>query len=644
MTDLINIALEIGEQFPVFPCNTKKSPVCNGGFKAATQDPDEIERLFSLPNAALIGVPTGAVSGMSVVDIDVRDGKEGITWCHTNADNLGITKIARTQSGGYHYYYKHQDGIRNRAGIDRCVDVRGDGGYVIVPPSDGYTWMNDEELAEYPEFMKEAQSDMVNQNHSSQLTDAFGSLIDGREKYMSDLVYASTLDYVKEHNATPTEEWMVTNVWPTYAIKVKSRTGDLEEEDRGITMFMKKIRSTIGKMQREGVPVSKPVTPQVVERGEFDDPIEEEIDKGKNIGEVFTPIEITPEFKAPSRRITLKSLAELRSAPPAKFLIAPYIIEKSFGVLFGAPASFKSFLALDWCLSLAHGVDWNGRVVQQGTVVYLALEGQSGIAARAEAWHRDMNLSESDVPFYAVTVPLSMVDEITGDSDTNLLIEAIEEDLGGVPPTLIVVDTLARSFVGKDENSATDMGLFVRNIDTIKAHFDCTVLAVHHSGKDSDKGMRGSSALRGAVDSEFEIVRRKDTQQVALHVRKQKDTEEAEELWMDAREISWSDGRFGMERSSLVLDPMDGAPKKAEIISVDQQIAMDILDKMAINENALEKDHQGNYGIPENFWRETVCESVPNFEDRKAWYKFKSRLVNKGFINIINGLVSNANV
>ena len=642
MSDIINLALEIGEQFPVFPCNTKKRPVCNGGFKAATQDPDEIVKLFNLPNSELIGVPTGAVSGMSVVDIDVRDGKEGITWCHNNRDKLGITKIARTQSGGYHYYYKHKDGIRNRAGIDRCVDVRGCGGYVIIPPSEGYTWMNDEELAEYPEFMIQAESDNKNQNNSSQLTDAFGSLVDGREKYMSDLVYASVLDYVKDKNATPTDEWMVNNVWPTYAVKVKSRTGDLEEEDRGITMFLKKVHSTVGKINREGVPAEKPVVvQQVQERGEFDDPIEDEFGLAE-VTEVVTPF--VPEIVQPKKRIILKSLAELRSAPPPKFLIAPYIVEKSFGVLYGAPASYKSFLALDWCLSIAHGVDWNGRTVQQGIVVYLALEGQSGIASRAEAWHRDMNLSESDVPFYAVTVPLSMVDEITGESDADQLIEAIEDGLGSVSPAVVVIDTLARSFVGKDENSSTDMGMFVRNVDMIKEHFDCTVLAVHHSGKNSEKGMRGSSSLKGAVDSEFEIVRRKDTQQVALHVRKQKDTEEAEELWMDAREVSWTDGRFGMERSSLVLDQLHVKPKMEKPLNHDQEIAVKVLYDMIETGNFWTKGYGGEEGIKEHMWRDEVSKHVPNKTDASNWIKFRKRLETRGKINLINGLVSFPNV
>ena len=340
----------------------------------------------------------------------------------------------------------------------------------------------------------------------------------------------------------------------------------------------------------------------------------------------------------PLSRILWKTLNDLKNMPPPSFIVAPYLVDKSFAVLFGAPASYKSFLALDWALSIAHGIDWNGRAVEQGTVAYMALEGQSGLATRAEAWHREMNLEQRDVPFYALTCPMSMVDELTEGSDVEKIINSIEQEFGGVVPKMIVIDTLARSFVGKDENSATDMGMFVRNIDLIRERFDCTVLAVHHSGKDSDKGMRGSSALRGAVDSEFEIVRRKDTQQVALHVRKQKDTEEAEELWMEAKEITWIDGSFGAERSSLILDPLDEKPKNISL-SKDQREAITILEGLMDNSDVAEKDYNGNVGVLEDIWRDAVVEQSPDSSLKNNWGRFKNQLKKRELIKFENGLV-----
>ena len=98
-------------------------------------------------------MPTGAASGISVIDIDVNNGKQGNNWKLQNADKLGVTRIASTPSGGYHYYYQHPDGLRNSQGIDGCVDIRGEGGYVIHAASPGYGWLEKHEaLAQFPSY------------------------------------------------------------------------------------------------------------------------------------------------------------------------------------------------------------------------------------------------------------------------------------------------------------------------------------------------------------------------------------------------------------------------------------------------------------------------------------------------------------
>ena len=86
------------------------------------------------------------------------------------------------------------------------------------------------------------------------------------------------------------------------------------------------------------------------------------------------------------------------------------------------------------------------------------------------------------------------------------------------------------------------MGIFINNIDILRQYYGCTVLVVHHSGKDSSRGMRGSSALRGAIDSEFEIKRKLDTMSVCLKTKKQKDSEDdlsSKLKIMDYSYLSW---------------------------------------------------------------------------------------------------------
>jgi len=92
-----------------------------------------------------------------------------------------------------------------------------------------------------------------------------------------------------------------------------------------------------------------------------------------------------------------------------------------------------------------------------------------------------------------------------------------------------------------------------------------------------------------------------------------------------------------------VLDPR-GAPPKKQFISGDQGVALDILDSLLQDDNVVEKDRLGNVGVPESLFRDVVIQSLPNHSERRSWHKFKKRLENKEFINIINGLVSKANV
>jgi len=633
-SELINNALKLSEDFPVFPCNRQKQPVCAGGFKAATQDPEEIVRLFSIPNAELIGMPTGSASGISVVDIDVRDGKRGVEWRDLNREKLGLTLMAQTQSGGWHYYYKHSDGINNMAGINQCVDVRGQGGYVIVPPSHGYRYINDEELIDFPDFLLGSQlPEVFTPNNTQPVTDMFGSITDGRERYMSHLVYASILNYSKDNGGSlPSEEYMVENVWTIYALKVKSRHSDgLEAEDRGITMFMKKVRSTLAKFKRKDAPVL----------GEFDDPepMPVYIDDSK--------VDLTTGQR--KYRIPAIVNTALEDLPPPRFILPPYLLSESLAVLYGSPASFKSFLSLAWALSIAHGVDFNGRAVEHGWAVYLSLEGSSGVLQRIQAWHRDNGLQFKDAKFVSVCVGVDFaqtpVNDPNNESDVYDLMGSVNQAIKASPlyedgdsVKLVVVDTLARAFTSadSDENNANSMSIFVKNCDILAQAWNCCVLAVHHAGKDSAKGMRGSSALLGAVSSSFEIKRQSDSMNTVLSVKKQKDTEEAEPLTMEAREVSWVENAFGIEKKSLVLDVVGTTVKKGKM-SKDQTIAVQILEDLMTTQAT--EDRFGNVGVEESLWRNTLINSLPKLDNRQGYYKFKTRLLERNLIKIFNDLV-----
>lgn len=137
---------------PVFPCVPDgKRPATVHGFHDATSDPGRVAAWWQRWPGANIGVPTGAASGLVVVDVDVHGPVNGFA-AFEQATYAGLidgwTVMVDTPSGGMHAYYPATPGVTQpcwqaaRTGID----FRGDGGYVIAPPS---TVPSDAELLRY---------------------------------------------------------------------------------------------------------------------------------------------------------------------------------------------------------------------------------------------------------------------------------------------------------------------------------------------------------------------------------------------------------------------------------------------------------------------------------------------------------------
>lgn len=137
---------------PVFPCNQSKEPMTNSGFYAATVDDRRIKAWFDVPGPPLIGIPTGQRSGIWALDLDRKNGVDGsdsldkLTAAH---GPLPDTPVSLTPSGGMHLLFRFADGchVRNSTGrLGPGIDVRGEGGYIIAPPSRlngqgvGYEW------------------------------------------------------------------------------------------------------------------------------------------------------------------------------------------------------------------------------------------------------------------------------------------------------------------------------------------------------------------------------------------------------------------------------------------------------------------------------------------------------------------------
>lgn len=140
---------------PVFPCDDRKRPLVAGGFKAATTDPDAIRASFSSSKAVMAGTPTGI--SFFVIDIDIKSEFSGLPWLEENEEAMPPTRRHRTRSGGLHLLFSADEYPRNSASmIAPGVDVRGIGGYIIIPPSPGYAVIDPSPIADVPRWLLSA--------------------------------------------------------------------------------------------------------------------------------------------------------------------------------------------------------------------------------------------------------------------------------------------------------------------------------------------------------------------------------------------------------------------------------------------------------------------------------------------------------
>lgn len=150
---LLHALALINRGLPCFPCRADKKPTTPHGYKDAICDRGVVHELWRRHPGPLIGIPTGEISELDVLDIDQRHG--GKLWLAKNQSRLPPTRVHRTRSGGLHLFFRHQHGIRCSAGrIAAGVDVRATGGYVIWWPAAGLPVLSDMPMAAWPAWLR----------------------------------------------------------------------------------------------------------------------------------------------------------------------------------------------------------------------------------------------------------------------------------------------------------------------------------------------------------------------------------------------------------------------------------------------------------------------------------------------------------
>nr|WP_213396474.1 AAA family ATPase [Yoonia sp.] len=198
-------------------------------------------------------------------------------------------------------------------------------------------------------------------------------------------------------------------------------------------------------------------------------------------------------------RFVLRHASDAQKVQTARYLVKGWLGSTGLSVVYGESNSGKSFFAIDFGFHVAAGEPWQGRLVKQGRVLLLAAEGAAGIPNRLKA----IKLANPEFSSRAESNFSYITGQFDLRSDTHR--EEICALVRDQPPALLIIDTLALTFGDGLENEAGDMAQYVKQVSALGAPFNCHVMLIHHPGKDASRGMRGSSVLRAAIDTEIII-------------------------------------------------------------------------------------------------------------------------------------------
>ncbi len=183
--------------WPVIPCNRNKTPRTKNGFKDATRDCVTIRKMWKLDPDASIGIPTGAGVGFFVLDVDHPEGPATLAALEKKYGPLPVTWEQKTGGGGRHLFFRVPENvtIRNSAGkLGPNLDIRGEGGYVILAPSlhpsgARYRFINQLPIADPPPWLLDLVVEQPKLDSTDQVTaglkstSIYGQAALGGERY-----------------------------------------------------------------------------------------------------------------------------------------------------------------------------------------------------------------------------------------------------------------------------------------------------------------------------------------------------------------------------------------------------------------------------------------------------------------------------
>lgn len=567
-----------------------------------------------------IGVITGRASGgIFVVDLDWHSHPEAAQWwaeMQAQAATAGdlITAQQTTGGGGKQLLFrapKDWSPPTNKTPIG--VDIRGEGGFAVLAPSRHesgrqYSWDDglapwEIGIADAPRWLCDQIDALVNQyggsrhngtTHSvtptgpvvhtptpAHATNAFGLMVDGREGYLTKLVWARVVDERRQVPIKPGPseiDRMAEALFVIYERNVKTRLVDpsksnaelLEMEGRGLSLLRQKMHAAFAQWDNKvalHAEAGPPEKPEGYESPRPTEPAAEQIKFDPATGEIFT------EPNPPEMEVL--PMRAIRRLPNPNYLVEGMVIDNGLGFIFGPPGCGKTFVQLSMALSVAYELPtwWGRKIAKSGPVIYISSEGSSDMKYRIGAWEHEHGVKSDDVPFYLIRQSMNFM----ASTDVTKLLKAIAwvATREQINPVMVVVDTVSRVLPGTDENLQKDVTLFIKACDMVREAFGATVIGVHHTSRAGN--LRGSTVFDGAGDFLLGVEREEGAQMGQIIAKKIKSAPDGWRQDFDLKRVPAGD-IAGTESLVALAPDAPAAKPKAKDGWPERHVCQQILD------------------------------------------------------------------
>lgn len=456
--------------FSIIPVGADKKPLIDWKlFQTKRALPEEIIEWWTRWPQANPALVTGKISGVVVLDLDLKHGR------HSSEFSIPATTCAKSGNGGEHFYFKHGGSyITTKSAISGPgVDMRGDGGYVLLPPSENesggiYEWIlsPEEGFTNIPEWLLEKTN-----TQEKKWLQGIAGVSEGSRNDTAASICGKIFKYL------PISEW----------------------DTFGYTLF------------RAWNTQNTPPLPEGEIKATFESIKSLEIKTRSN------------EVKEKTSIGNSMGLNELLNTkfPDARFIVEQFFETGTINMLSAPPNKWKSWIVISCAICVASGKSLFGKFMTEKQAVLVVNE-EDNARLLQERCTMLMDETESLPIYFYIGKEIKL--------DTNFVDQIINEATKkGVK--FIIFDSL-RSVHDADENSSQEMQKIMNQLKRI-THTGMTVLFTHHNRKkprignskdDSGEESRGSSAINAAIHGHLSCdeVEREGVKYLVIHQPKLK--------------------------------------------------------------------------------------------------------------------------